>query len=144
MPLKGEYERSPSNWAADQAEKYEASGGAKANTMRGVPVVILTTRGRRTGGLRKSPLMRVEHEGSYAVIASKGGAPEHPAWYLNLVDEPHVMLQDGPEAVDMRARVAEGDERATWWARATEVWPDYNDYQTKTDRQIPVVVLERI
>ena len=142
MALIGEYERSPSDWAADQAEKYEASGGAEANTLRGVPVVILTTKGRRSGKLRKSPLMRVEHDGSYAVIASQGGAPKHPAWYLNLVEEPHVMLQDGPEAVDMKARVATGGERETWWSRATDVWPDYDTYQTKTDRQIPVVLVE--
>lgn len=142
VPLEGEYRRSPSNWAANQAEAYEASGGTKANTMRGVPVVILTTRGRRSGMLRKSPLMRVEHDGTYAVIASQGGAPDHPRWYLNLVEEPHVMLQDGPGPVDMLARVATGAERETWWRRATDVWPDYDTYQTKTDREIPVVVLE--
>ncbi len=142
--LQGDYLRSPSNWAAKQAEAYEASGGAKANTLRGVPVVILTTKGRRTGGLRKSPLMRVEHGGSYAVIASNGGALKHPAWYLNLVEEPNVVLQDGPEPVEMRARVATGDEREIWWRRATEVWPDYDVYQTKTDRQIPVVLIEPV
>lgn len=143
MTLQGDYQRSPSDWAANQAEQYESSGGAKANTLHDVPVVILTTRGRRTGNLRKSPLMRVEHDASYAVIASKGGAPTHPDWYLNLVDEPRVMLQDGPEPMDMTARVATGDERETWWGRATDVWPDYDEYQTKTDRQIPVVILER-
>jgi len=144
MPLQGTYQRSPSDWAADQAEAYEASGGKEATTLRGVPVIIVTTRGRRSGALRKSPVMRIEHDGSYAAIASKGGAPEHPAWYLNLVDEPRVMVQDGAEAVDMLARVATGEERDVWWARATEVWPDYDEYQTKTDRQIPVVLLEPI
>jgi deazaflavin-dependent oxidoreductase (nitroreductase family) len=144
VPLQGEYERSPSDWAANQAEAYEASGGKAANTMRDVPVVILTTKGRKSGKLRKSPLMRVEHDGKYAVIASKGGTPENPAWYGNLVEEPHVTLQDGPEAVDMVARTAEGAEREEWWGYATEVWPDYNDYQTKTDRQIPVVLLDPI
>ena len=143
MPLRGEYKRSPSEWAANQAEAYEASGGEKANTMRGRPVVVLTTRGRRTGGLRKSPVIRVEHDGAYAAIASNGGARQHPAWYLNVVEEPRVMLQDGAEAVDMIARVATGEDRDAWWARATEVWPDYDNYQTKTERQIPVVVLER-
>jgi deazaflavin-dependent oxidoreductase (nitroreductase family) len=142
VPLQGEYARSPSDWAADQAEKYEASGGTEANTMRGVPVVILTTKGRKTGKLRKSPLMRVEHDGKYAVIASKGGTPENPAWYENLVADPHVTLQDGSEAVDMIARTATGAEREEWWGYATAVWPDYDDYQTKTDRQIPVVLLD--
>lgn len=142
MPLQGDYQRSPSKWAANQAEKYEESRGAKANTLRGVPVVILTTKGRRSGSLRKSPLMRVEHDGTYAVIASDGGAANHPAWYLNLVAEPNIMLQDGPEAMQMRARVATGDERETWWRRATDVWPDYDSYQTKTERQIPVVLVE--
>jgi deazaflavin-dependent oxidoreductase (nitroreductase family) len=144
VPLTGDYERSPDDWAANQAEKYEASGGTEANTLRGVPVVILTTKGRRSGNLRKSPLMRVEHEGTYAVIASQGGAPKHPGWYHNLVAEPRVMLQDGPEAREMQARVATGDERETWWSRATEVWPDYDKYQTKTDRQIPVVLVEPV
>ena len=144
MPITGDYVRSPSNWAAKQAEKYEESAGTKANTMRGVPVVILTTKGRKTGALRKSPLMRVEHDGTYAVIASDGGAPKHPAWYLNLTDEPDVMLQDGPERVEMRARVATGDERETWWKRATAVWRVYVAYETKTDRQIPVVLIEPV
>jgi len=142
MALEGEYARSPSNWAANQAEAYEASGGKTSNTQLGVPIVILTTVGRRSGSLRKTPLMRVEEDGSYAVIASNGGAREHPAWYRNLVDEPRVMLQDGAEPVDMLARVATGEERETWWRRAAGVWPGYDAYQTKTDREIPVVLIE--
>lgn len=143
MPLQGTYAPSPSTHAANQVAGYEASGGAEHNTMRGVPVVILHTRGRQTGSVRKSPLMRVEHDGSYVVVASKGGAPEHPLWYLNLLAEPRVALQDGPEVVDMQARVLSGAERDEWWQRATAVWPDYDSYQTKTDREIPVVLLER-
>lgn len=144
MPLTGDYEPSPSTWVADQVRDYEASGGAEHNTLRGVPVVILTTRGRRSGKLRKSALMRVEHEGTYAVVASMGGAPAHPVWYLNLVDDPNVMLQDGATAFDARARVATPEEKAEWWPRATAVWPDYDEYQTRTDRDIPVVIVERV
>jgi deazaflavin-dependent oxidoreductase (nitroreductase family) len=142
MPLVGEYEPSPRRWAAEQVEEYEASGGRRGNTLKDVPVVIVTTRGARTGKIRKSPLMRVEHEGRYAIVASNGGTPENPVWYHNLKADPRVELQDGPEPVDMVARELEGDERAEWWGRATEVWPDYDNYQTKTDRQIPVFLLE--
>ena len=143
MALKGEYVRSPSSWAAKQAEEYEASGGTKANTMAGKPVVILTTRGRRTGKLRKAPLMRVEHGGDYAVVASLGGSDHHPEWYLNLVADPHVALQDGPEPEDRQARVLSGDERKEWWARAAEAFPTYDTYQTKTKREIPIILLQR-
>lgn len=142
MALQGEYAPSSSEWAAKQVAEYEASGGEESNTMRGVPVVILHTRGRRTGTIRKSPLMRVEHDGTYAVVASLGGAPKHPVWYLNLQADPQVALQDGPAVVDYRARTAEGAERDQWWERATDVWPDYDDYQAKTDRRIPIVLLE--
>ncbi|HEX5588394.1 MAG TPA: nitroreductase family deazaflavin-dependent oxidoreductase [Acidimicrobiia bacterium] len=144
MPLTGEYEPSPSTWVADQVRDYEASGGTEHNTLRDVPVVILTTRGRRSGKLRKSALMRVEHDGVYAVVASMGGAPAHPVWYLNLVDDPEVMLQDGPTVFDARARTATPEEKAEWWPRATAVWPDYDDYQTRTERDIPVVIVERV
>ena len=141
MPLSGEYAPSPSDWARKQAEEFEASGGIKANTLRGKPIILLTSVGATSGKLRKTPLMRVEHEGEYAVVASKGGAPEHPVWYHNLVKEPHVELQDGPVRRDYRAHVATGDERAAWWERAVAAWPDYAEYQTKTDREIPVFVL---
>jgi deazaflavin-dependent oxidoreductase (nitroreductase family) len=143
MPLQGEYAPSPSDWARKQAETYEASGGTEATTLRGLPVVVLTTVGARTGKLRKTPLMRVEHDGTYAVVASRGGAPKHPVWYHNLKAHPEVELQDGPVKQDLRAREVTGEERAIWWARAVEAFPDYADYQTKTDRQIPVFVLER-
>lgn len=142
MPLTGEYAPSTAKWARDQAEQFEASGGAEANTIGGVPIIVLTSVGAKSGKLRKTALMRVEHGGAYAVVASKGGAPEHPVWYWNLVRHPHVELQDGPDKRDYDARVVEGDERAVWWERAVEVWPAYAEYQTKTDRQIPVFVLE--
>jgi F420H(2)-dependent quinone reductase len=141
MPLTGEYEPSPSDWAREQAETYEATGGADANTLRGVPIIVLTSVGAKSGKLRKTPLMRVEHEGEYAVVASMGGAPQNPTWYHNLKQNPHVELQDGPEKKDYLAREASGDEKATWWKRAVAVWPDYQEYQERTDREIPVFVL---
>jgi len=142
MPLSGEYEPSPEQWVRDQVEQYESSGGTEATTLRGVPVMIVTNRGAKSGKLRKTPLMRVEHDGSYAAVASKGGAPTHPVWYRNLLAEPHVEVQDGPHKADYTAREVHGEEREQWWERAVAVWPDYAEYQTKTDRQIPVVVME--
>ena len=142
MPLTGEYAPSTATWAREQAERFEASGGAEANTMRGVPIIVLTSVGARTGKLRKTALMRVEHDGRYAVVASKGGSPEHPVWYWNLVGHPHVELQDGSAKRDYDARLVEGAERDEWWARSVDVWPDYAKYQTRTDREIPVFVLE--
>jgi deazaflavin-dependent oxidoreductase (nitroreductase family) len=142
MPLTGTYEPSPQDYVRDQVELYESSGGAEGNTMRGKPVIILTSRGAKSGKLRKTPLMRVEHEGTYAVVASKGGAPDHPTWYQNLVADPHVELQDGPVKQDLTAREVTGEEKATWWERAVAAWPDYAAYQEKTDRQIPVFILE--
>ncbi|MFY0409288.1 nitroreductase family deazaflavin-dependent oxidoreductase [Solicola sp. PLA-1-18] len=142
MPLIGEYEPSPSEWVRNQVEQYESSGGTEGTTMRDRPVIILTTVGARSGKIRKTPLMRVEHDGAYAVVASKGGADTHPVWYHNVVADPHVELQDGPVRQDMTAREVTGDERATWWERAVEAWPDYADYATKTDRLIPVFVVE--
>lgn len=141
MPLHGEYVPSPSQWAADQVELIESSGGTEGTTLGGRPVVLLTTRGARTGKLRKSPLMRVEHEGEYAIVASMGGAPKHPVWYFNVMAEPHVELRDGPVTKDMRAREVTGEEKAAWWERAVDAFPDYADYQAKTDREIPVFVL---
>ncbi|RXZ71724.1 nitroreductase family deazaflavin-dependent oxidoreductase [Agromyces albus] len=143
MPLTGEYAPSTSAWARQQAETFEASGGEKANTLRGRPVIVLTTIGAKSGKLRKTALMRVEHDGEYAVVASNGGTTKHPTWYWNLKKHPHVELQDGAEKHDYLARELDGDERATWWARALEVWPAYADYQTKTDRVIPVFLLTR-
>ena len=141
MPLTGEYEPSPSDWAREQAETYEATGGAEASTLQGKPIIVLTSVGARSGKLRKSPLMRVEHEGEYAVVASLGGAPKHPVWYWNLKSNPHVELQDGPVKRDYRAREVTGAEKAEWWERAVAVWPPYTEYQQKTDRKIPIFVL---
>ncbi|MFC8232695.1 nitroreductase family deazaflavin-dependent oxidoreductase [Streptomyces sp. NPDC056661] len=142
MPLKGEYEPSPEQWVRDQVELFESSGGTEGTTMRGMPVIILTTRGAKSGKVRKTPLMRVEHDGAYAVVASLGGAPRHPVWYHNITADPRVELQDGPVRQDMNAREVTGDEKRVWWERAVEAFPDYADYQEKTDRQIPVLVLE--
>lgn len=141
MPLTGEYAPSTSEWARKQAELFEATDGQKGNTLQGKPVIVLTSVGASSGKLRKNALMRVEHDGRYAVVASKGGTPENPAWYHNLVAHPHVELQDGAVKRDYEAREVSGAERDEWWARATAVWPAYDDYQTKTDRQIPVFVL---
>jgi deazaflavin-dependent oxidoreductase (nitroreductase family) len=143
MPLQGEYEPSSAKWVRDQVEEYETSGGTRGTELRGVPVIVITSVGASSGKLRKNPVMRVEHDGVYAAVASKGGAPEHPAWYRNIVEHPLVELQDGPDKADYRAREVSGEERELWWERAVEVWPDYAEYQTKTDRQIPVFVLER-
>jgi deazaflavin-dependent oxidoreductase (nitroreductase family) len=142
MPLSGTYEPSPQAYVRDQVELYERSDGAEGNTMRGKPVIILSSRGATSGKIRKTPLMRVEHDGKYVVVASKGGAPEHPVWYYNLVADPHVELQDGAVKQDLTARELTGDEKAAWWERAVAAWPDYANYQTKTDREIPVFVLE--
>jgi deazaflavin-dependent oxidoreductase (nitroreductase family) len=142
MSLVGEYQPSPEQWVRDQVEAYEASGGTEATTLRGVPVVVVTSVGAKSGKLRKNPVMRVEHDGNYALVASKGGAPSHPTWYHNLVAHPRVELQDGPDRREYTVRVAEGAERAQWWERAVAVWPDYADYQTRTDREIPVFIAE--
>lgn len=142
MPSQSAYEPSPWKFAADQVALYEATGGVEGGTLGDKAVIILTTRGRHSGKMRKTPLMRVEHDGSYAVVASMGGAPRHPVWYLNLIASPVVTLQDGPNVYEMSAREAGGDEKAAWWARAVEAWPAYAEYQTKTERQIPVAILE--
>ncbi len=144
MPLTGEYEPSTSDWARKQAELYEASGGTEGVDLRGRRVIVLTSVGAKTGKLRKTALMRVEHDGVYAVVASLGGAPKHPVWYFNITANPHVELQDGPDKNDYLAREVTGDEKAVWWERAVEAWPDYATYQEKTSRQIPVFVLEPI
>ncbi|MDX3180860.1 nitroreductase family deazaflavin-dependent oxidoreductase [Streptomyces sp. FT05W] len=141
MPMEGEYEPSPTTWVREQVELIESSGGTQGTTMRGMPVILLTTRGAKSGKLRKTPLMRVEHDGQYAVVASLGGAPKHPVWYYNVLADPEVELRDGTVRQDMTAREITGEEKALWWGRAVEAFPDYAEYQTKTDREIPVFVL---
>ncbi|HET8591410.1 MAG TPA: nitroreductase family deazaflavin-dependent oxidoreductase [Nakamurella sp.] len=142
MSTNGEYLPSPLARTRDQVELYERSGGLEGTTMRGMPVVVLTMRGARTGKTRKVPLMRVEHDGRYAAVASMGGAPRHPVWYYNLLAHPDLVLQDGLERTRMRARELTGDERAVWWDRAVAAYPDYAAYQRRTTRTIPVFVLE--
>jgi len=146
MSIDGEYEPSPAQWVRDQVETYESSGGTQANTLRdtGMPIVIFTTRGNRSGKVRKTPVMKVEHHGEYALVASKGGAQHHPVWYYNLLASPDdVMLQDGPEPFDVVVRQLSGEERATWWARAVAAFPPYAEYQRKTEREIPVFLATR-
>ena len=144
MPLQGEYEPSARQWVRDQVEEYEGSGGTKGTTLRdtGLPVVIVTNIGAASGKLRKTPVMRVEHDGRYAMVASQGGAPTHPLWYYNVRANPQVEVQDGPRKQDMVAREVSGDERAAWWERAVAAYPPYAEYQRKTTRLIPVFVLE--
>ena len=142
MPLSGEYEPSTSEWARTQAERYEATNGEEAGDLRGMPVIVLTSLGAKSGKLRKTALMRVEHDGVYAVVASLGGAPKHPVWYYNLKANPVVELQDGATKLDYSVREVSGEEKAVWWARAVAAYPPYADYQEKTDREIPVFVLE--
>ncbi|HMC41209.1 MAG TPA: nitroreductase family deazaflavin-dependent oxidoreductase [Acidimicrobiales bacterium] len=146
MALNGEYEASPWEWVRDQVEEYESSGGEKGNTLRdtGLPVVIVTTRGNKSAKVRKMALMRVEHDGEYALVASMGGAPKNPVWYHNIKAHPaDVRIQDGPEPFDVEVREVEGDERAVWWERAVAAYPPYAEYQTKTERRIPVLVATR-
>jgi deazaflavin-dependent oxidoreductase (nitroreductase family) len=146
MPLEGEYEPSPSKWVRDQVAEYESSGGTRANTLldTGLPVILVTTRGNRSGRIRKTPLMRVEHDGRYALVASQGGAPSHPVWYYNLKADPSaVTVQDGPAPFDVEVRELSGAERAEWWERAVAAFPPYAEYQTKTEREIPVLLATR-
>jgi len=141
--LQGEYAPSPWQWVRDQVAEYEASAGARANTLMetGMPIIVVTTRGAKTGKLRKNPVMKVEHEGEYALVASKGGAPQNPEWYHNLVAHPdEVVLQDGPEPVVVAIRQVAGDEKVAWWERAVAAYPPYAEYQEKTARQIPVFI----
>lgn len=143
MPVRGDYEPSPAEWVRNQVAEYEASHGARANTLAdtGLPIIIVTTRGNRSGMVRKTPLMRVFHDGSYALVASQGGAPKHPVWYYNLLAHPdEVAIQDGPEPFDVEVRQVDGDEREEWWRRAVAAYPPYARYQEKTDRVIPVFV----
>jgi deazaflavin-dependent oxidoreductase (nitroreductase family) len=142
MTPADEYAPSPSDWVRKQVEEYESSGGEKGNTLldTGWPIIIVTSRGNKTGKIRKNPVMRVEHGGEYAIVASKGGAPSNPTWFNNLVADPAVKIQDGPEPFDAVVRLVEGDEKEIWWRRAVEAYPPYAEYQTRTDRQIPVFV----
>ena len=144
--LQGDYEPSPSEWVRDQVAEYEASGGTRGNTLldTGMPIIVVTSRGAKSGRLRKNPVMRVEHEGAYALVASKGGAPENPEWFYNLVAYPdEVTVQDGPEPFAVTVRQIEGDERAAWWERAVAAYPPYTEYQENTDRRIPVFLATR-
>jgi deazaflavin-dependent oxidoreductase (nitroreductase family) len=142
MTTEREYAPSPADYVRDTVEKYEQSGGTEGTTMMGKPIIILSTVGNKTGKIRKTPLMRVEHDGSYAVVASLGGAPENPVWYYNITANPEVELQDGPDKRAYVAHEAHGAEKDTWWERAVAAWPDYANYQKKTERQIPLFVLE--
>jgi deazaflavin-dependent oxidoreductase (nitroreductase family) len=146
MTLQGEYAPSAAKWVRDQVEAYEESGGAKANTLRetGLPIIVVTMRGNKSGNVRKIALMRVEHNGEYALVASKGGAPKHPVWYYNLLHHPdEVLIQDGPEPFEARVRQVTGTEREEWWERAVAAYPPYAEYQQKTTREIPVFVASR-
>lgn len=137
-----EYLPSPTGWVRKQVEEIESSGGAGGGELRGMAVVLLTMRGRKTGKIRKVPLMRVEHDGVYAAVASIGGAPKNPVWYFNLLADPNVDVQDGTKRGSYVAREIDGDEKALWWERAVKAFPDYANYQRKTERQIPVFLLE--
>ncbi|MEU8238577.1 nitroreductase family deazaflavin-dependent oxidoreductase [Actinoplanes missouriensis] len=141
MPLTGEYLPSTSDWARKQAEKYEETNGEQANDIQGMPIIVLSSIGAKTGALRKTALMRVEHDGEYAVVGSLGGAPKNPVWVYNIRKNPHVELQDGEVKRDYTVRELEGQEREIWWERAVAAYPPYAEYQTKTDRLIPVFVL---
>lgn len=144
MPLSGDYEPSPWDWVREHADEIMASGSTEGVQLKGKPLVLLTTLGAKTGKIRKTPLMRVEHDGEYAIVASLGGAPKHPVWYHNVKAHPRVQLQDGAVTRDYEAREVVGDEKALWWERAVQAWPDYAEYQEKTDRVIPVFVLTPI
>jgi len=141
MSLNGEYEPSTAQWVRDQVDEYEGSGGTSGTMMRDMPVIIVTTIGAKSGKVRKVPLMRVEHDGEYAAVASMGGAPKNPVWYNNLVADPRVELRDGEVVQPMTAREVTGAEKAIWWERCVAAFPDYADYQAKTERSIPVFVL---
>ncbi len=143
MTIVGDYEPSALSWVREQVEAYEASGGTEANTLRdtGIPVIIVTMKGAKSGKVRKIALMRVEHDGEYTLVASYGGAPKNPVWYRNLTADPGaVQVQDGPQPFDVTVHEADGDERAAWWERAVAVFPNYAEYQAKTDRRIPVLI----
>jgi deazaflavin-dependent oxidoreductase (nitroreductase family) len=144
MTFDGEYGPSTWDWVAEQAEEYEASNGQKASMLRdtGLPIIVMTTIGHRTGLVRKVPLMKVEHEGQYAIVASKGGAKEHPGWYHNLMADPKVLVQDGPAPFETTVRLLSGEERAGWWERSVEAFSPYAEYQEKTDREIPLFITE--
>jgi deazaflavin-dependent oxidoreductase (nitroreductase family) len=143
--LQGEYEPSPWGWVRNQVDEYERSGGREASTLRdtGMPIIVVTTVGNKSGKLRKTALMRVEHDGEYLLVGSMGGAPKHPVWVHNLRAEPKVTIQDGPEPFDTTVRELDGEEREVWWKRSVEAYPPYADYQTRTERLIPVFLTAR-
>ncbi len=146
MSNESEYQPSPWEWVSTQVETYERTRGAEGNTLMdtGMPIIVVTTIGAKTGAVRKTPLMRVEHDGEYALVASMGGAPKHPVWYFNLLAHPEsVRIQDGPEPFDVSIREVVGDEKATWWERSVAAYPPYAEYQEKTERQIPVFIATR-
>ncbi len=143
MAISGEYAPSPSKWVRDQVELYERTNGAEGNTILNLPVVIVTSKGNKSGKVRKTPLMRVEHNGDYLAVASQGGAPTHPVWFYNLTADPHCVVQDGPEKSERVARLLDGGEREIWWQRAVAAFPNYAQYQENTERVIPVFLLER-
>lgn len=142
MAIEGDYEPSTWDWVKEQVDLYESTGGVEGNTLRdtGMPIIVMTTVGHKSGKVRKVPLMKVEHEGEYAIIASKGGSPAHPGWYHNLMADSNVMIQDGPEPFDTEVRLVTGDERDAWWKRGVDAYPPYAEYQEKTDREIPVFI----
>ena len=142
MPIEGDYEPSTWDWVRDQVQEYEGSAGAKGNTLRetGLAIIVMTTICHKSGKVRKVPLMRVEHEGEYAIVGSKGGAPANPGWYHNLMADPKVTIQDGPEPFDAEVRLVSGAERDVWWERAVAAFAPYREYQEKTDRQIPLLI----
>jgi deazaflavin-dependent oxidoreductase (nitroreductase family) len=144
MALTGEYEPSAVGWVREHVEQIMRTGTTDGVTIKGLPIVLMTYRGAKSGKVRKTPVMRVEHEGRYAAVASQGGAPTNPKWYASLVAEPVVELQDGTVTREYRAREVSGDEKDLWWRRAVDAYPDYADYQRKTDREIPVFVLEPV
>lgn len=148
MPIEGDYEPSKWDWVKNQVEEYEGSAGASGNTLlaTGLPIIIMTTMGHKSGKVRKVPLMRVEHEGEYAIVGSKGGAPEHPGWYYNLMADPNVTIQDGPEPFDATVRLVTGEEREQWWERSVAAFAPYAEYQTKAaeaSREIPLFIASR-
>jgi deazaflavin-dependent oxidoreductase (nitroreductase family) len=146
MTIQGEYVPSKQDWVREQVERFESTNGAEASTLRdtGDPIVVITSIGAKSGKVRKNPVMRVEKDGKYVAVASKGGAPQHPEWYYNFVAHPVVDLQDGPDKKAYRARLLSGQERTQWWQYAVDTWPTYADYEKRTDREIPVFLLEPI
>lgn len=142
--MEGDYEPSATDWVREQVERIEETGTTDGVTVMDRPIVLMTYRGKKSGKVRKTPVMRVEEDGRYAAVASKGGAPEHPQWYASLLAEPEIELQDGTAKGTYRVREVAGEERASWWERGVAAYPPYAEYQQKTDREIPVLLLEPV